>query len=598
MARECRSVLVALPQGRGGEQRNRFRPGRGGKTGRFRRGTLGSAASSPGDTVSRAIFATAALVWAASIARSENRELDLLLLVRAADRIVVGRVVEVHEIESQGRPRVAEVEVLRRLTGPEGKRLFVLASGTWVCDESRAVAGERAVFFLRPIPNIDLADTGLAPWTEDPAFLTRVKTLRGEAPFLRIAWSGWGRMPIRERGKETLAETRFAPLRAPASIPSIPWPCPQYSFVRSVPLDALLTHVEALVRVPPAGPLRELVTGDTAARQRALEAVRGDDEVLIAALVARLDETRSEIWEAANEVCDVGGPTQSRILRLGDHPMPLVREAAGRALHPESCREALASEDVATRRLAVAAFRARARHDWTPDPELLAPALKDGDETVRVRAAHALGMAAIGFGGDPDRLAPWLIRAAADPSATVRRIALGALGREGRLRHRGEHGDRAELVLLAALDDADLWVRRAAAEGLASVASALSRKALVKRPVDADPLVRGYVMVALGQVGVTKPLATALGDPDPWIRRSAALGLGRSRMPAAIEPLARAFEDADVDVRRIALDALEEVGGPAAVKVIEKALNDEDETVRVLAQEALRTLKRRLDSDR
>jgi HEAT repeat protein len=552
----------------------------------------------------RTVLALVVLAAMAPVGRTENLTLDLLHLVRVSERIVVGRVTKVHEIDLPGKPRVAEVEVLRRVFGPEGKRIFVLASGTWACDESHAEEGERALFFLRRLTPRD-AELADPKWVKAPEFSLEVDRLRGEAPFRCIAWAGWGRMPIREFGEEEFATTRLEQLRAPHTIPSIPWPSPRFSSDRAVPLAALIAYVESLVRIPAEGPLRELVVGSPARRLKAVEAAKlvGGKKALAAAAVASIDWTDQDVWRAARDLWDLVPDRDSGLLQLGRHALPLVREGAAIALAhglehvSNDLVAAFEAEDVAVRRLAVAAFEWCAFLGDIGDVTPVAGALGDEDETVRARALRAIAIAATHNGDLEERADQVLLAAARDSSPTVRRIALGAFGYWPRWCNRKEVPGRIETAVLSAPDDKDLWVRRTAAESLSHLATAASEKVLRTRPVDADPLIRGYILAARGKAGAVKPLAAALMDKDPWIRRCATLGLARTGKAETLAPLTRALSDPDVDVRHLAIEGLAGMDGPAAIAALEKALDDADEVVRIVAREAVREMKARQEDD-
>ncbi len=108
-----------------------------------------------------------------------------------------------------------------------------------------------------------------------------------------------------------------------------------------------------------------------------------------------------------------------------------------------------------------------------------------------------------------------------DEDPLIRRIAAIALGKIG--------GARAEAALTAALEDEDAWVRGRAIQ-------ALARK-------------RGHKAV--------ETLAKALmEDPEPTIRRQAALSLGRIFSEEAYQVLDAARFDTDFSVRRAVLAGL------------------------------------------
>lgn len=90
--------------------------------------------------------------------------------------------------------------------------------------------------------------------------------------------------------------------------------------------------------------------------------------------------------------------------------------------------------------------------------------------------------------------------------------------------------------------------------------------AIAKAAKDAEPVVRTFACVALGEVGgaeAVAPLKAALADPVPAVRAASAASLGRlgkTALPAR-EALKAAAKDVDSDVRHEALAALKRVRG-------------------------------------
>jgi cyclophilin family peptidyl-prolyl cis-trans isomerase/HEAT repeat protein len=86
---------------------------------------------------------------------------------------------------------------------------------------------------------------------------------------------------------------------------------------------------------------------------------------------------------------------------------------------------------------------------------------------------------------------------------------------------------------------------------------------------------------------VTPDLTALVADPDPRIRRRAALAIGRAGLPeggAALQPL---LTDADPDVRQMAALGLGLLADKTAVPALTTALKDTDPRVRGRAAEAL-----------
>lgn len=69
-----------------------------------------------------------------------------------------------------------------------------------------------------------------------------------------------------------------------------------------------------------------------------------------------------------------------------------------------------------------------------------------------------------------------------------------------------------------------------------------------------------------------EPALAALGDDEPLVRQAAALNLGGSRDPLAVDMLTQALEhDRDWAVREAAADALGEIGDPRAADPLRHA---------------------------
>jgi HEAT repeat protein len=83
------------------------------------------------------------------------------------------------------------------------------------------------------------------------------------------------------------------------------------------------------------------------------------------------------------------------------------------------------------------------------------------------------------------------------------------------------------------------------------------------------------------------PLAAALGDPDPCVRRMAALKLGRGGQPGGIDALRTALRAASVEQRSVGALGLGYAEDPAAIDALGDALDDASPEVRAAAAWAL-----------
>ncbi len=82
-------------------------------------------------------------------------------------------------------------------------------------------------------------------------------------------------------------------------------------------------------------------------------------------------------------------------------------------------------------------------------------------------------------------------------------------------------------------------------------------------------------------------LRDLLKDPDPRLRRRAAIAVGRVGMPDGVEPLLALLGDADPDVRTMAAFSLGLLGDRRAIAPLTTALDDADWRVRGRAADAL-----------
>jgi HEAT repeat protein/cyclophilin family peptidyl-prolyl cis-trans isomerase len=82
-------------------------------------------------------------------------------------------------------------------------------------------------------------------------------------------------------------------------------------------------------------------------------------------------------------------------------------------------------------------------------------------------------------------------------------------------------------------------------------------------------------------------LLPLLADPEPRVRRRAAIAVGRVGLPSAVPSLLPLLKDPEPEVRQMAAFALGLIGDRAAVVSLEGALSDTDARVRGRAAEAL-----------
>ncbi len=231
--------------------------------------------------------------------------------------------------------------------------------------------------------------------------------------------------------------------------------------------------------------------------------------------------------------------------------------------------------------------------------------LDDPELAVRVAAADAL----VAFGeAGVARLTGWLV----DGSEVVRAAAVGGLGR-GRVAGAavlGRLSDASALVRMAAIEaaaririgdeaigarlveDVDPDVRRVAADGLATLASAPGvaadrRDAVVAALVAAlgDDAVRETALAGLARIGWepdsdTGAAIVALAKRD-W---DALVGLGPIGRPLLVRALRDTSPDRDAALTRARVaETLGRIGGPEAAAALERALEDVAGPVRAQA---------------
>jgi HEAT repeat protein/lysophospholipase L1-like esterase len=224
----------------------------------------------------------------------------------------------------------------------------------------------------------------------------------------------------------------------------------------------------------------------------------------------------------------------------------------------------------------------------------LALGLADGEASVRLESARALG--ALADGHPPPGAAYERLRALLhDPSESVRWAAADTLAASGA-------GAAADVPwLIDTLDNPDPYVRAFAAWtlGVAGPAASGAAPALVLRLKDPVTGVRTVAVRALGNIGRGDPVVVAglrevlaHGEGEGRWRAARALGkLGPAAAPAA-EALAAALSDRSEKLRLEAAMALDAIGPPAAaaVSALVAAEHDSDSDVRQAAQAALRRI--------
>jgi hypothetical protein len=121
------------------------------------------------------------------------------------------------------------------------------------------------------------------------------------------------------------------------------------------------------------------------------------------------------------------------------------------------------------------------------------------------------------------------------------------------------------------------------ADELAGVGAPLTpiQRATIQWAVDDEDSQEGADPAAV------EPLATALGDPDPCVRRMAALKLGRTGAPGGIAALRAAMRAPAAEQRSVGALGLGYAEDPATIADLGDALDDSSSEVRAAAAWAL-----------
>lgn len=210
------------------------------------------------------------------------------------------------------------------------------------------------------------------------------------------------------------------------------------------------------------------------------------------------------------------------------------------------------------------------------DVEQYKKGLTDQDPKIRALSAERLGDA----GGSG--ISELLFEAMADKNEEVRLAATAALKK---LRD-----PSVAFRLAQALRDPNKWLPARVAEVLVSLGQA-SVPALHAEINHHDPIVRGYVIEILGEIGdvsAAESLQQALSDTDANIRLKAAEALGSLSHPGSVEYLAGVLEDPEFKVRIQAVKSLGKTGGGQAARHLAALLKAQDEMMIHVVLDTLR----------
>src|SRR5829696_4471436 len=209
------------------------------------------------------------------------------------------------------------------------------------------------------------------------------------------------------------------------------------------------------------------------------------------------------------------------------------------------------------------------------------------------RSAFELGPYAVWPRAVPAELVSALLQAVDDDNAKVRLDAIYAVGVIGRAPLAPDHVAR----LAKALDHYDPAVRAGAARVIARVLAADTAEALLKAVNDSQAEVRYAAIRALGAIRETRAIG-ALTEQLAYYKKgegawSALEALARIASPASVPLFRQRLQDKDPYLRRAAMEGVGRTGDAASADALERAASlDESAMVRLAAVFALQKLGR------
>lgn len=295
--------------------------------------------------------------------------------------------------------------------------------------------------------------------------------------------------------------------------------------VRRIALLALADLEDEAVLGPIVAALRTDISSDV--RAQAAEVLGAWERAdAVAALCEALADRAQEVRDAAAQsLSNLKGPESGPLLAPWTaHGDPFVRQAALRGLR-------------------------ELRYAGALEPALAA--LAANEDIVRLEAVSVLGWLK-----NERALGPLTVTAAQDPSAAVRRAAIGALGIGAAAT------DETIAALLSALRDAAWQVREEAAATLGKLRASGARDALIAALDDDYWQVRLQAVRALGKLGdarASTAITVLLTHAISNLRKEAALSLGELGDRASLPALHIAATDPDPEVRKAARIALAQI---------------------------------------
>lgn len=203
------------------------------------------------------------------------------------------------------------------------------------------------------------------------------------------------------------------------------------------------------------------------------------------------------------------------------------------------------------------------------------------DTNYKKRAASAERLGKIGGEG----AVGLLFNAMADRNEEVRLAATASLKKI--------KDSSVASMLIESLKFPNKWLPARVAEVLLSLGE-VSVTALEGALSDDDPVIRGYVIELLGEMGAgvsAHTLYPALKDENSNVRLQAARVLGKIGDADATKVLAELFNDQETKVRIQAVRSIGKIGGQYAARQLEKLLtSEEDPRIQIAAFDTLKLM--------
>ena len=303
-------------------------------------------------------------------------------------------------------------------------------------------------------------------------------------------------------------------------------------------------------------------------------------------LGGRKESVRAEVAMGLGRIGpDAGAAVPDLILALGDKSERVRREASvalGRigTIAVEPLIEAAGHQDSVVRAGAVQSLG----HVSAPGEEVgraVLAATRDAAPEVRAAAVRSLA----GLGLPDEALLPALMENLRHEDEHVRLAVVNLLV-----------GRRPLLARLAPEFESLLTAENPAVSGHAAFLLGMSGVDSAPRLLNAlrheesrvDQIADGLARIGRPAVG---PLTLAIRDPEPRVRRGAALALGQIRplAPGTVQTLATGLADPDVEVRAAFLTAIGQLGprGEETVQAVRALLRDESAEIRSQSIEVL-----------